>query len=337
MDNKESSRSEIASLTERILYEVKKVIVGQDHFLERVLVAVLAQGHLLVEGVPGLAKTLTVKTLARTIRGSFKRIQFTPDLVPADLVGTRIYNQKSGDFTTSLGPIFTNLLLADEINRAPAKVQSALLEVMQERQVTIAGESHRVPEPFLVMATQNPIETEGTYPLPEAQVDRFMMKVLVGYPTEEEEFVIVARVTGIANELVPVATTEQLKALQRECQSVYVDPSLMQYAVRLASATRNPDHYGVADVAKYVSFGASPRASIYLIEGGRALAFLRGRTYVLPEDVTDLVPDVFRHRLVLTYEALAEGMTADQLIGRIMQHIPAPDKPLETHVKVAAR
>jgi MoxR-like ATPase len=336
MDTKEINRSEIASLMERILYEVKKVIVGQDHFLERVLVAVLAQGHLLVEGVPGLAKTITVKTLARTIRGSFKRIQFTPDLVPADLVGTRIYNQKTGDFATSLGPVFTNLLLADEINRAPAKVQSALLEVMQERQVTIAGESHRVPEPFLVMATQNPIETEGTYPLPEAQVDRFMMKVLVGYPTEEEEFVIVARVTGIANDVAPVATTDQLNALQRECQNGYVDPSLMQYAVRVATATRDPDRFGVGDVAQYVSFGASPRASINLIEGSRALAFLRGRTYVLPEDVTDLVPDVFRHRLVLTYEALAEGISADQVIHRIMQQIPAPDKPLETHVKVTA-
>jgi MoxR-like ATPase len=336
MDNKETNRSEIASLMERILYEVKKIIVGQDHFLERVLVAVLAQGHLLVEGVPGLAKTLTVKTLARTMRGSFRRIQFTPDLVPADLVGTRIFNQKSGDFATSLGPVFTNLLLADEINRAPAKVQSALLEVMQERQVTIAGESHHVPEPFLVMATQNPIETEGTYPLPEAQVDRFMMKVLVGYPTEEEEFVIVARVTGTANDVVPVATTEQLNALGRECRSVYVDPSLMQYAVRLASATRDPERYGLSDLGKFVSFGASPRASIHLIEGARALAFLRGRTYVLPEDVKDLVSDVFRHRLVLTYEALAEGTTADQLIHRIMQHIPAPDKPLETHVNVAA-
>src|SRR5947207_854433 len=216
MDNKETSPSEIASLMERILYEVKKVIVGQDHFLERVLVAVLAQGHLLVEGVPGLAKTLTVKTLARTIRGSFKRIQFTPDLVPADLVGTRIYNQKTGDFTTSLGPVFTNLLLADEINRAPAKVQSALLEVMQEHQVTIAGESHQVPEPFLVMATQNPIETEGTYPLPEAQVDRFMMKVLVGYPSEEEEFVIVERVTGPPVELRQVLTLERLREMQAE-------------------------------------------------------------------------------------------------------------------------
>jgi MoxR-like ATPase len=334
--DRETNPNEVASLMERILYEVKKVIVGQDHFLERVLVAVLAQGHLLVEGVPGLAKTLTVKTLARTIRGSFKRIQFTPDLVPADLVGTRIYNQKTGDFATSLGPVFTNLLLADEINRAPAKVQSALLEVMQERQVTIAGESHHVPEPFLVMATQNPIETEGTYPLPEAQVDRFMMKVLVGYPSEEEEFVIVDRVTGIPNEVVAMATTEQLNELQRECQNGYVDPALKQYAVRLAAATRNPDRFGVGDVAKYLSFGASPRASINLIEGARALAFLRGRAYVLPEDLKDLVPDVFRHRLVLTYEALAEGMTADRLIARIMQHIPAPEKPLATHVKVAA-
>src|SRR6266508_2363507 len=336
MEKRETNRSEIASLMERILYEMKKVIVGQDHFLERVLVAVLAQGHLLVEGVPGLAKTLTVKTLARTIRGSFKRIQFTPDLVPADLVGNRIYNQKTGDFTTSLGPVFCNLLLADEINRAPAKVQSALLEVMQECQVTIAGETHAVPEPFLVMATQNPIETEGNYPLPEAQVDRFMMKVLVGYPSEEEEFVIVQRVTGIGKDVATVASTDQLAALLRECRSGYVDPSLKQYAVRLASATREPARYGVDDVAKYVSFGASPRASINAIEGARALAFLRGRTYVLPEDVTDLVPDVFRHRLVLTYEALAEGMTPDQLIRRIMRHIQAPDKPLETHVKVAA-
>src|SRR5437016_14561607 len=228
MDNRETSRSEIASLMERILYEVKKVIVGQDHFLERVLVAVLAQGHLLVEGVPGLAKTLTVKTLAATVHGSFRRIQFTPDLVPADLIGTRIYNQKTSEFTTSLGPVFCNLLLADEINRAPAKVQSALLEVMQERQVTIAGESHKVPNPFLVMATQNPIETEGTYPLPEAQVDRFMMKVLVDYPTDEEEFVIVERVTGPAVTVSSVASTDQLAQLQSECRRVYVDPSLVQ-------------------------------------------------------------------------------------------------------------
>ena len=337
MDTFKTERGADSSFMERILYEVKKVVVGQDHFLERVLVTIMARGHLLVEGVPGLAKTLTVKTLARTIRGSFKRIQFTPDLVPADIVGTRIYNQKTGDFATSLGPVFTNLLLADEINRAPAKVQSALLEVMQECQVTIAGQTHKVPEPFLVMATQNPIETEGTYPLPEAQVDRFMMKVLVGYPSEEEEFVIVDRVTGVAEpDLAAVATTEQLTRLQRECRSVYVEPSLMQYAVRLAAATRDPERYGLAELAKFLSFGASPRAPIHLIEGARALAYLRDRTYALPEDVTDLVPDVFRHRLVLTYEALAEGMTADALILRVMQRIPAPEKPLEAHVRIAA-
>ena len=337
MEHNELSRGEITSLMERILYEVKKVVVGQDHFLERVLVAILAQGHLLVEGVPGLAKTLTVKTLARTVRGSFRRIQFTPDLVPADLVGTRIYNQKTSEFATSLGPVFCNLLLADEINRAPAKVQSALLEVMQERQVTIAGETHKVPEPFLVMATQNPIETEGTYPLPEAQVDRFMMKVLVGYPTEEEEFVIVERVTGTAAAVSSVATTEQLSALQRECRKAYVDPSLMQYAVRLVAATRDPERYGIKDMQRYLTFGASPRASINLIEGARALAFLRGREYVLPEDVTDMVPDVLRHRLILTYEALAEALAPDELIRRIMEHTPAPEKPLETHVRVASR
>ncbi|MEP7207044.1 MAG: MoxR family ATPase [Casimicrobiaceae bacterium] len=337
MENKPSGRTEVATLMERILYEVKKVVVGQDHFLERVLVAILAQGHLLVEGVPGLAKTLTVKTLARTIRGTYRRIQFTPDLVPADLVGTRVYNQKTSDFTTSLGPVFTNLLLADEINRAPAKVQSALLEVMQEYQVTIAGETHLVPEPFLVMATQNPIETEGTYPLPEAQVDRFMMKVLVGYPSEEEEFVIVERVTGPAASVVPVATTEQLSALQRECRQSYVDPSLIQYAVRMVAATREPERYGIKDVGQYLTYGASPRASIHLIEGGRALAFLRGRDYVLPEDVTDIAPDVLRHRLVLSYEALASSLSADDIVRRVMENVRAPDKPLDTHVRVAAR
>ena len=321
---------------EKILYEVKKIVVGQDHFLERVMVAILAQGHLLVEGVPGLAKTLTVKTLARTIRGTFRRIQFTPDLVPADLVGTRIYSQKTGEFSTSLGPVFTNLLLADEINRAPAKVQSALLEVMQERQVTIAGETHKVPEPFLVMATQNPIETEGTYPLPEAQVDRFMMKVLVGYPTEVEEFVIVERVTGIETAVAAVSSTEELAALQSECRKVYVDPSLIKYAVKLAAATRDPAQHGLPELAKFLSFGVSPRGPIHLIEGARALAFLRGRSYVLPQDVVDLVPDVFRHRLVLTYEALAEAMTADALIHRFLRKIPAPEKPLETHVSVDA-
>jgi MoxR-like ATPase len=330
-----SSRN-AGALMQNVLYEVKRIVVGQDHFLERVLVAILAQGHLLVEGVPGLAKTLTVNTLAKTIRGQFKRIQFTPDLLPADLIGTRMYNQRSGEFSTVLGPVFTNLLLADEINRAPAKVQSALLEVMQERQVTIAGESHRVPEPFLVMATQNPIETEGTYPLPEAQVDRFMMKVLVGYPSEEEEFVIVERVTGAATTVSAVCSTAQLMELQAECRKIYVDPGLMQYAVKLVSATRRPDRYGLKDMTRYITFGASPRATINMIEGARALAFLRARNYVLPEDVIDLVPDVLRHRLVLSYEALSDGLTADQIVMRVLQAIPAPDKPLEAHVRVAA-
>ncbi|NMG65014.1 AAA domain-containing protein [Azoarcus indigens] len=337
MSTRESDQNGVAALMERILYEVKRVVVGQDHFLERVLVAVLAQGHLLVEGVPGLAKTLTVKTLAATMRGSFKRIQFTPDLVPADLVGTRIYNQKSGEFTTSLGPVFANLLLADEINRAPAKVQSALLEVMQERQVTIAGETHKVPNPFLVLATQNPVETEGTYPLPEAQVDRFMMKVLVGYPSEEEECAIVERVTGPAITIAAMASTEELAMLQRDCRGAYVDPSLVQYAVRLVAATRDPERYGIEDVAPYITWGASPRASIHLVEGARALAFLRGRSYVLPQDLSDLVPDVLRHRLVLSYEALADELTADELIERITARLPAPEKPLESHGRPGAR
>jgi MoxR-like ATPase len=324
-----------AQLMEQILYEVKRVVVGQDRFLERVMVAMLAGGHLLVEGVPGLAKTLTVKTLASVVQGRFKRIQFTPDLVPADLVGTRIYNQKTGDFSTALGPVFANLLLADEINRAPAKVQSALLEVMQERQVTIAGESHKVPSPFLVMATQNPIETEGTYPLPEAQVDRFMMKVLVDYPTDEEEFVIVERVTGPAVQVQAVATTDQLAALQALCRQVYVDPALVQYAVRLVSATRTPEKHGLKDAARFITYGASPRATIGLVEGARALAMLRGRNYVLPEDMSDLVPDVLRHRIVLSYEGLSEGLDSDALIARIMAAVTPPTKPLE-HERRAA-
>ena len=324
-----------AQLMERILYEVKRVVVGQDRFLERVMVAILAQGHLLVEGVPGLAKTLTIKTLAETIHGQFKRIQFTPDLVPADLVGTRIYNQKTGEFATSLGPVFTNLLLADEINRAPAKVQSALLEVMQERQVTIAGQTHPVPRPFLVMATQNPIETEGTYPLPEAQVDRFMMKVLVDYPSDEEEYVIVERVTGPKVEVSAVASTEQLAALQSECRKVYVDPSLVHDAVRLVSATRHPERHGLPELARLITYGASPRATINLTEGARALAMLRGRSYALPEDMSDLVPDVLRHRLVLSYEALSEGLDSDAVLAKITARITPPAKPLE-HEPLAA-
>jgi MoxR-like ATPase len=331
----DNTSPDTAQLMEQILYEVKRVVVGQDRFLERVMVALLAGGHLLVEGVPGLAKTLTVKTLANVVQGRFKRIQFTPDLVPADLVGTRIYNQKTGDFSTALGPVFANLLLADEINRAPAKVQSALLEVMQERQVTIAGETHRVPEPFLVMATQNPIETEGTYPLPEAQVDRFMMKVLVDYPTDEEEYVIVERVTGPAVQVNAVATTDQLATLQAQCREVYVDPSLVQYAVKLVSATRTPEKHGLKDTARLITYGASPRATIGLVEGARALALLRGRSYALPEDMVALVPDVLRHRVVLSYEGLSEGLTSDALIERIMKAVPAPAKPLE-HDKKAA-
>jgi MoxR-like ATPase len=333
MDN--TTTHDTAQLMEKILYEVKRVVVGQDRFLERVMVAMLAQGHLLVEGVPGLAKTLTVKTLAEVVQGRFRRIQFTPDLVPADLVGTRIYNQKTGDFSTSLGPVFANLLLADEINRAPAKVQSALLEVMQERQVTIAGESHRVPSPFLVMATQNPVETEGTYPLPEAQVDRFMMKVLVDYPTDEEEFVIVERVTGPAVQVNAVATTDQLAALQTQCRAVYVDPSLVQYAVRLVSATRTPERHGLKDLGPLITYGASPRATIGLVEGARALAMLRGRSYALPEDMSDLVLDVLRHRIVLSYEGLSEGFTGEAIVERIMAVVRPPARPLEHEQRVA--
>jgi MoxR-like ATPase len=330
IDTKQDPKT--AELMVQILYEVKRIVVGQDRLLERMMVALLAQGHLLVEGVPGLAKTLTVKTLSQTIGGAFKRIQFTPDLVPSDLVGTRVYNQASGEFSTTLGPVFTNLLLADEINRAPAKVQSALLEVMQERQVTIAGQTHKVPSPFLVMATQNPIETEGTYPLPEAQVDRFMMKVLVDYPSDEEERVIVDRVTGPAVQVREVATTEQLAALQQQCCKVYVDPALVDYAVKLVTCTRTPEKYGLKDLRQQITFGASPRATISLTEGARALAMLRGRMYALPEDMSDLVPEVLRHRVVLSYDALSNGLTPDAIIGQIMQAIPVPPKPLE-HVK----
>jgi len=323
-----TSSGTTATLMENILYEVKRVVVGQDSFLERVMIAMLAQGHLLVEGVPGLAKTLTIKTLAAAIQGQFKRIQFTPDLVPADLVGTRMYKQHSGEFSTTLGPVFTNLLLADEINRAPAKVQSALLEVMQERQVTIAGETHAVPDPFLVMATQNPIETEGTYQLPEAQVDRFMMKVLVDYPSEEEEFVIAERALAPVVETVPVATTAQLATLQADCRKVYVDPALVQYGVRLVASTRFPDRFGLHDLRDHIACGASPRASIALAEGARALAMLRGRTYALPEDMLDIAPDVLRHRIALSYEALSQGQDTEALIAHIMEHIPKPAHPL---------
>jgi MoxR-like ATPase len=318
---------------ERVLYEVKKIIVGQDHMLERLVVALLARGHILVEGVPGLAKTMAIKTLADVIGGEFKRIQFTPDLVPADLIGTRIYNQKTGEFNTSLGPVFTNLLLADEINRAPAKVQSALLEVMQERQVTIGRDTFKVPIPFLVLATQNPIETEGTYALPEAQVDRFMLKVLVGYPTATEEFVIVERMTGVLSAVQKVLTSEQLLDLQQEADKVYVDPALIEYAVRMVTATRQPKDYGLKELDHYIMFGASPRASINLILTARALAFVRGRNYALPEDVLDMALDVIRHRLVLSYEALSDNVTSDDLLKKIFDRIPIPVVPLREHAQ----
>jgi MoxR-like ATPase len=313
---------------EQVLYEVKKVIVAQDLLLERLIVALLARGHVLVEGVPGLAKTLAIKTLAAAIGGEFQRIQFTPDLVPADLVGTRIYNQRSGKFGTALGPVFTNLLLADEINRAPAKVQSALLEVMQERQVTIGRRTRPVPDPFLVMATQNPIESEGTYPLPEAQVDRFMLKVLVGYPTPTEEFVIVERMTGSLDPVRKVIDTEALIQLQNAVDGVYVDPALMQYAVRLVSATRDPASVHRDTLTPYVLYGASPRAAINLTLAARALAFVRGRAYVLPQDVVDLSHDVLRHRLVLSYEALADGVSADDVLRELIAAVAVPDVPL---------
>lgn len=319
---------------ERALYEVKKIIVGQDHLLERLVVALLARGHILVEGVPGLAKTMTIKTMAEAIGGEFKRIQFTPDLVPADLVGTRIYNQKSGDFSTSLGPVFTNLLLADEINRAPAKVQSALLEVMQERQVTIGRETFKVPNPFLVLATQNPIETEGTYPLPEAQVDRFMLKVLVGYPSPTEEFVIVERMTSTLQQIEKVMTTDQLVALQDEVAKVYVDPAVIEYAVKLVTATREPQAVGLKDLKPYLTFGASPRASINLILAARALAFVRGRAYVLPQDVRDLAVDVIQHRLVLSYEALSDEVSSDAIVKQITERVAMPEVPLNERAKI---
>jgi MoxR-like ATPase len=291
-----------------------------------------------VEGVPGLAKTMAIKTLAEAIGGEFKRIQFTPDLVPADLIGTRIYNQKTGEFNTSLGPVFTNLLLADEINRAPAKVQSALLEVMQERQVTIGRESFKTPEPFLVLATQNPIETEGTYALPEAQVDRFMLKVLVGYPNPTEEFVIVERMTGALQAVQKVLTTQQLIGLQQEVDQIYVDPALIEYAVRMVTATRQPAEVGLKELQPYIMFGASPRASINLILTARALAFVRGRKYALPQDVLDMALDVIRHRLVLSYEALSDNVSSDDVLGKIFDRLPIPVVPLRehTHVRVNA-
>ena len=314
------SPAEAQERLEQALFEIRRVIAGQDAMLERVLVCLLAQGHLLIEGVPGLAKTLTIKTTAGVLGGTFARVQFTPDLVPSDLVGTRIYRPGEGSFDTELGPVFCNFLLADEINRAPAKVQSALLEVMQERQVTIGHTTYPVPEPFLVMATQNPIESEGTYPLPEAQVDRFMLKVLIDYPVHDEELTIVQRQLVDAPELREALSLEELRALQRAVFGVYVDPALISYAVDLATATREPGD----ELKDYIAFGASPRGPISLVQASRALALVRGRDYVLAEDLHALVKDALRHRLVLTYQALAEEMSPDAILDRVIAAVPVP-------------
>ena len=309
---------EARTVLETALYECKRVIVGQDAMLERVLVALLTGGHVLLEGVPGLAKTLTVRTLAQVVGGNFSRVQFTPDLVPADLVGTRIWLPDHGEFRTELGPVFTNLLLADEINRAPAKVQSALLEVMQERQVTVGGTTHRLPAPFLVLATQNPIESEGTYALPEAQVDRFLFKLLVDYPSVGDEVAVVDRVVGGMPEPRRVLDADRLVAYTPIVREVFVDRRVMAYAVRLADATRRPEHHGLDDLEGLVEYGASPRAPIGMVQAGQALALLRGRDHVTATDIADLAPDVLRHRLVLSYDALADGVRPDDLVARVL-------------------
>jgi MoxR-like ATPase len=324
IDDAEALRREARAALSEALHEIKRVIVGQDAMLERLLVSLLAGGHVLLEGVPGLAKTLTVKTLAGVLGGSYSRIQFTPDLVPADLVGTRVYRPDTGTFDTELGPVFCNFLLADEINRAPAKVQSALLEVMQEQQVTIGGKTYEVPEPFIVMATQNPIESEGTYPLPEAQVDRFLMKILVDYPDAGEEAAVVGR---SLRGPVPVQERLALTDLRRyavAAGTVLVDRETIGYAVALADATRHPAAHGLGDIAPMIEFGASPRGPIGLVAAARVLALLRGRGHVAPDDVRDLAADVLRHRIVLSYDALADGVTADQLLERVLAAVPEP-------------
>ncbi|HEX2174206.1 MAG TPA: MoxR family ATPase [Dehalococcoidia bacterium] len=306
------------------MFEIKRVIAGQDELLERVFVALLTGGHLLIEGVPGLAKTLTVKTLADVLGGSFQRIQFTPDLVPSDLVGTRILRPDLSGFDVELGPVVCNFLLADEINRAPAKVQSALLEVMQERQVTIGPRTHPVPRPFLVMATQNPIESEGTYPLPEAQVDRFLMKVVVEYPGFADEMTVVHRALGAAPRVERVLAIADIEACQRAAAAVYVDRAVAEYAVTLVRATRDPARHGCGEVVPHVAFGASPRGSISLVHAARALALLRGRTYALPQDIQDVAKDVLRHRIVLNYQALADGVAADRVVEAVLANVAVP-------------
>ncbi|GAA4440924.1 AAA family ATPase [Phytohabitans houttuyneae] len=319
-----STPAQDATLLERALFEVKRVIVGQDRMVERMFVALLARGHCLLEGVPGVAKTLAVETLARVTGGTFARIQFTPDLVPADIIGTRIYRQSSEKFDVELGPVFANFLLADEINRAPAKVQSALLEVMSEQQVSIGGETHEVPHPFLVMATQNPIEQEGVYPLPEAQRDRFLMKIIVGYPTDAEEREIVYRMGVSPPEPSAIFTPSDLIGLQRKADQVFVHNALVDYSVRLVLATRTPAEHGIPDIAPLIQYGASPRASLGIVRATRALALMRGRDYALPQDVQDVAPDILRHRLVLSYDALADDVPADHIVARVMASVPLP-------------
>ena len=324
--------SRVPAQVEELLFEVRRRIVGQDRMLERLLVALLAGGHVLLEGVPGLAKTATIKAIAEAIGGTFGRIQFTPDLVPADLIGTRIYNPAKGEFSTELGPIFCNLLLADEVNRAPAKVQSALLEVMQEHQVTIGKQSHQVAAPFLVLATQNPIEADGTYPLPEAQIDRFMLKVLVDYPSFAEEVVVVERGIGEPIDVKQVITTKQLLEMQHSVRQVYVDPALISYGTSLATATRKPAEMGLDEFAGAIAYGASPRASIHLVEAARALAFIRGRTYVLGHDVEDVAPEVLRHRIVLTYDGIADEVSTEAIVAKVLERHPAPRLDLADRV-----
>jgi MoxR-like ATPase len=323
-----TSFHDAARQLEQLRHELHRVVVGQERVLERVLVALLAGGHCLLEGVPGLGKTLTVATLAQTLGGTFHRIQFTPDLVPSDLVGTRVFRPDTGAFETQQGPVFCNFLLADEINRAPAKVQSALLEVMQEHQVTIGHETYPVPDPFLVMATQNPIESEGTYPLPEAQIDRFMLKVLIGYPQHDEELTVVQRQLVDHPALRQALSLDELKALQRAVFDIYVDPSLVSYAVDIATATREPAAHGLPDLAGYISYGASPRGPISLVQGARALALIRGREYALVEDLQALARDALRHRLVLSYQALAEEVSPDVILDQVLAVVPVPQLDL---------
>ncbi|MBF6273117.1 MoxR family ATPase [Nocardia nova] len=314
---------DVATL-EKAIYEVKRVIVGQDRLVERLLVGVLARGHVLLEGVPGIAKTLAVETFARVVGGSFSRVQFTPDLVPTDLIGTRIYRQGREEFDTELGPVVANFVLADEINRAPAKVQSALLEVMAERHVSIGGKTYPMPDPFLVMATQNPIESEGVYPLPEAQRDRFLFKVVVDYPTVEEEREIIYRMGVTPPEPKQILEPAELIRLQKLAANTFVHHALVDYVVRVIAATRKPAEFGLEDVAGWIAYGASPRASLGIIAAARAVALIRGRDYVVPQDVVEVVPDVLRHRLVLSYDALADEVSPDDVIRRVLQTVGLP-------------